>query len=124
MDHEFIYDKQIFKKLITGSDCSCMLSHAFKALYDAFFQLHSIQFAAPNAKDYFPARQGGGWFRHPSVAKKNPQPYKTDISFYEYGLLPTFQALPNQLCNIIRRKHEEKNTLQFFLALTCKGTTH
>ncbi len=113
----FIYDKQIFKKLVTGSDRSCILSHAFKALYDAFFQLHSIQFAAPNAKDYFPARQGGGWFRHPSLVKKNPQPYKTDISFYEYGL-PNFQALPNQLCNIIRRKHETKNTLQFFLALT------
>jgi hypothetical protein len=90
------------------------------------FNFIQFQFAAPNAKDYFPPRQGGGWFRHPSLAKKNPQPYKTDISFYEYGL-PNFQALSNQLCNSIRRKHEKKkkkNTLRFFLALTCKGTTH
>lgn len=94
-------------------------------LCDAFFQLHSIQFAAPNAKDYFSPRQGGGWFRHPSLAKKNPQPYKTDISFYEYGL-PTSKPCQTNYAILLEEnmKKKKKNTLWFFLALTWKGTTH
>jgi hypothetical protein len=120
----FIYDKQIFKKLVTGSDCSCILSHAFKALYDAFFQLHSIQFAAPNAKDYFPARQGGGWFRHPSVAKKNPQTYKTDISFYEYGL-PTSKPCQTNYAILLEENMKKKKHIAVFSGTkTCKETTH
>jgi hypothetical protein len=92
-------------------------------LYDAFFQLHSIQFAAPNAKDYFPARQGGGWFRHPSLAKKNPQPYKTDISFNEYGL-PTSKPCQTNYATLLEENMKKKTHCSFFLALTCKGTTH
>jgi hypothetical protein len=89
----------------------------------SFFQLHSIQFAAPNAKDYFPARQGGGWFRHPSLAKKNPQPYKTDISFNEYGL-PTSKPCQTNYATLLKENMKKKTHCSFFLALTCKGTTH
>jgi hypothetical protein len=82
-------------------------------LYDAFFQLHSIQFAAPNAKDYFPARQGGGWFRHPNLAKKNPQPYKTDKSFYEYAL-PTSKPCQTNYAILLEENMEKKTHCSFF----------
>jgi hypothetical protein len=39
-----------------------------------------FQYKKPEAKDYSKPKEGGGWFRHPSRAKRNVYPYKTDVT--------------------------------------------
>ncbi|CAM6043840.1 unnamed protein product, partial [Sphagnum compactum] len=42
--------------------------------------LYTCNYKKPEAKDYSKPKEGGGWFRHPSRAKRNVYPYKTDIT--------------------------------------------
>lgn len=51
-------------------------------MYSLLLLLLSLlfQYKKPEAKDYSKPKEGGGWFRHPSRAKRNVYPYKTDVT--------------------------------------------